>query len=151
MLNTLRKLNEEHRVSKNLIKEQETDVASLEDLDVNLTSSDESDVEIDEEDKNAINQMVDNFKQQVGQIVNFEPGLTIRDNEVRLDGVIDIEGQKGVKFTYIAGENDGVYINAQMLKLDDEYLVEFLGKMVKFQETFRTSMEPLINKRKNNI
>jgi hypothetical protein len=50
---------------------------------------------------------------------------------------------------FIAGKDSGAYINADMLKLEQDVANE-LEKLAKFQETFETAMNPLIQDRKTN-
>ncbi len=158
MLNTLRKLNES-KTSTNVLKEdiqqtqepqqtqnQKNDFIVINDVEVNMLSTDEMDLELQEDQKTAISGLIDNFKQQVSQIVDFEPGMTINQNQIRLDGVLTDDD---VSFVFIAGEENGVYINADMLKLTTETGTA-LEKLAKFEETFKTAMEPLISKRNNN-
>ncbi len=158
MLNTLRKLNESI-TSTNVLKEdiqqtqepqqtqnQKNDFIVINDVEVNMLSTDEMDLELQEDQKTAISGLIDNFKQQVSQIVDFEPGMTINQNQIRLDGVLTDDD---VSFVFIAGEENGVYINADMLKLTTETGTA-LEKLAKFEETFKTAMEPLISKRNNN-
>jgi hypothetical protein len=54
-----------------------------------------------------------------------------------------------ISFVIIAGDESGTFINAEMLKLESNVGL-MLEKLVKFEETFKTSMEPLIQNRKNN-
>ena len=169
MLDTLRKLNEskssfktineasqEQRISNDTpmskplenrsYDDVEDDVTVINDVEVNILSSDSDDMKIDEEQKTAISQMIDNFKQQVSQIVDFDPGMTINENQIRLDGTITDED---ISFVFIAGQEGGLYINSDMLKMENEVMV-MLDKLLKFEETFKTAMEPLISQRNNN-
>jgi hypothetical protein len=111
-----------------------------------MLSTDEMDMELKDDQKETISNLIDNFRQQVSQIVDFDPGMTINQKQIRLDGVLTDED---ISFVLIAGEESGVYINADMLKLETE-VGNALEKLVKFQETFKTSMEPLITQRNNN-
>ena len=161
MLNTLRKLNE-NKQSNSVIKEQqeqipqevspeqtqkqESDFIVINDVEVKMLSTDEMDMELKEDQKETISNLIDNFRQQVSQIVDFDPGMTINQNQIRLDGSLTDED---INFVFIAGEESGVYINADMLKLDTETGTA-LEKLAKFEETFKTAIEPLITQRNNN-
>ncbi len=112
-----------------------------------MISNDEADMSLTDEQKNSISGLFDNFKQQVSQIVDFEPGLTINQDQVRLDGKLTDED---INFVFIAGKDSGVYVNAEMMKLENE-VGQVLDKLVKFEETFKTTFESIINDRKNNI
>jgi len=165
MLNTIRKLNESRSTSYNLIKENDefnqqpepqdteapqedmsNDVTVVNDVDVKLMSGDDMDLKLMDDQKNAISGIIDNFRQQVSQIVDFEPGFTLTPTQIRLDGVLT---DQDIKFVLIAGEESGVYINADMLKLENEVGM-MLEKLAKFDDTFKSAMEPLITQRDNN-
>lgn len=159
MLNTLRNLNagkSSYRTLKEDVETQDTeqpstekvmdDVLVVNDVEVKMLSTDRADMQIKDDQKNAISQLIDNFRQQVSQIVDFDPGMTINENQIRLDGVLTNED---INFVLIAGEENGIYINSDMLKIDDEVMVA-LDKLKKFEDTFKTSMEPLITQRFNN-
>jgi hypothetical protein len=159
MLNTLRKLNENKRTFGNILKEdnQETptmgsdtnikdDITVINDVDVKILSSDEMDMKMSEEDKNSISGLIDNIKSQVSNLIDFEPGLTITREQIRLDGSIT---DQDINFVFIAGEENGIYINADMLKLETD-VIDMITKLEKFNETFSTTMNEMITKRKNN-
>jgi hypothetical protein len=164
MLNTLRNLNESKFSSRTLSEQVETqsqppmgdeentsqqqgkDFVVINDVEVKMLSSDESDLELTDEQKETISGLIDNFKQQVSQIVEFTPGMTINPNQIRLDGKLTDED---VNFVLIAGEDSGTFINAEMLKLENNVGM-VLEKLVKFEEIFKSSLEPLIQNRNNN-
>ena len=158
MLNTLRKLNENRAFSNNILREeietqqpqnqepQEKDFTVINDVEVKLLSSDPADMNLLDDQKTAISTLIDNFRQQVDQIVEFKPGMSINPDQVRLDGTLTNED---ISFVFIAGKESGVYINADMLKLEQNTATA-LEKLVKFQSTFETSMEPLLTQRDNN-
>ena len=158
MLNTLRKLNENRTFSNNILREeietqqpqnqepQEKDFTVINDVEVKLLSSDPADMNLLDDQKTAISTLIDNFRQQVDQIAEFKPGMSINSDQVRLDGTLTNED---ISFVFIAGKESGVYINADMLKLEQNTATA-LEKLVKFQSTFETSMEPLLTPRDNN-
>lgn len=161
MLNTLRKLNENkqsnsviveqqeeipQQVSPEQTQKQESDFVIINDVEVKMLSTDEMDMELKQDQKETISNLIDNFRQQVSQIVDFDPGITINQNQIRLDGTLTDED---ISFVFIAGEESGVYINADMLKLNTE-VGTALEKLAKFEETFKSAIEPLITQRNNN-
>lgn len=167
MLNTLRNLNESKFSNRTLSeqvnpetigsqdtmgmgdqspKQNESGIIVINDVEVKMLSSDQDDMELTEEQKEAISGLIDNFKQQVSQIVEFNPGMTINSNQIRLDGKLTDED---VNFVIIAGQDSGTFINAEMLKLENNVGM-MLEKLVKFEETFKSSLEPLIQNRNNN-
>lgn len=166
MLNTLRKLNESKTTSNKIIREDDQqknpdlfdkfsntetedsndDFTVINDVEVKILFTDQDDKKLKDDQKNQISTLIDNFREQVSQIVDFEPGITIDNKQIRLDGVLRDED---IQFVFIAGEESGVYIIADMLKLETE-TGNILEKLAKFEETFKTAMEPLITQRDNN-
>ena len=171
MLNTLRKLNENTYSKKNAINEQsqeqrnsvdgsmnqddsdeslhmqlKNDITVINGVDVKLLSSDNADMKLTEPQKQSISGLIDNFKSQVSQIVDFKPGMTINEKQIRLDGTIS---DFDIKFTLIAGDQAGCYLNADMLKLEAD-VTTVIDKLVKFELTFKQALEPFITQRQNN-
>ena len=54
-----------------------------------------------------------------------------------------------INFVLIAGEDAGTYVNAEMLKLENNVGM-MLEKLVKFEETFKSTLEPIIQARNHN-
>jgi hypothetical protein len=123
------------------------DITVINDVDIKLLSSDDSDLKLTEDQEKSISGLIDNFRQQVSQIVDLDPGFTINMDQIRLDGTLTDDD---ISFVLIAGQESGTYVNADMLKIEDETMVT-LGKLLKFEETFKSTMEPLITQRNNNI
>jgi hypothetical protein len=155
MLNMMRRLNESTASNKVLREQVETtqpeqnmkdDVLVVNDVDVKMNSTDDADMKLMDEQKNEISGLIDNFRQQVSQIVDFEPGFSIFPDQIRLDGTLTDEG---IKFVFIAGKESGVYVMADMLKLEQN-VANILEKLAKFNEVFKSSIEPIISQRNNN-
>lgn len=161
MLNTIRKLNE-NRTSYKILKEElepeqsgidaesmkqdNVNVLVINNTDVKLVSTDTADLELSEEQKSSISKLIDSFLNEVSQIADLKPGITINETQIRLDGSIpDVD----VSFIFISGDESGLYINADMLTIDDETLFE-LSKLLKFESTFQTTIEPMLRERKTN-
>ena len=149
MLNTLRKLNET-KSSFNTLKEQEEptsdDITVINDVDIKLVSSDTVDLELTEEQKNAISGLIDSFREQVSQIAELKPGFTFNETQIRLDGSItDLD----INFVFIVGDEGGLYLNADMLLIDNDVMTT-ITKLSKFELTFRDTIEPLLRERKTN-
>lgn len=149
----MRRLTESTKNFK-ILKEEEipqTDnmkdnVDVINDVDVKMLSSDSVDMKLTDNQKNALSGLVDSFREQVSQLANLEPGFTINMNQIRLDGSIpDID----LNFVLISGEESGFYLNADMLKIEDETLLA-IQKLNKFQLTFEDTVNPIIRERNNN-
>lgn len=148
MLNKMRTLNE-NTASKATLKEEEQEKVNnlviSNNVEIKVHSTDQEDLEVTEEEKNALNQLIENFKTQVSELATFEEGFNIYTNSVRLDGSIG----EDLGFVYIAGEDRGLYINADMLKIDNEIALVF-DKLNKFQHTYEDVVNEMINTRKTN-
>lgn len=122
------------------------DVMVINNVDVKINSTDETDMKLEDAQKTAISNMIDNFKAQVSQIVDMTPGMSISETQIRLDGVLT---DNDIKFVFIAGQDGGLYINAEMLKVDNT-VTPILDKLIKFEDTFKTTLEPFIGQRQTN-
>lgn len=148
MLNKMRTLNE-NTASKATLKEEEQEKVNnlviSNNVEIKVHSTDQEDLEVTEDEKNALNQLIENFKAQVSELATFEEGFNIYTNSVRLDGSIG----EDLGFVFIAGEDRGLYINADMLKIDNEIALVF-DKLNKFQHTYEDVVNEMINTRKTN-
>jgi hypothetical protein len=149
MLDTMRRLTESVKQG-NILKEEETDlkddITVINDVDVKMLSTDNLDLKISDDQKNSISGLIDSFREQVSDLADLDPGITINMTQIRMDGTIP---NIDMGFVLISGDESGVYINADMLKVDDEVL-ESLEKLSKFHLTFEDTMNPIIRQRSNN-
>lgn len=149
----------ESAAKRNIIKEEEDVMQDVEatqdqkidynvvnDVEVKLHSSDEADLEVSQEEKSALSQLVDNFRTQVTEIADFEEGFNIYPQSIRLDGSIP---DMDISFVFIAGDERGLYINADMTELNQES-IEILNKLNKFQHTYEDVVNQMIVSRKTN-
>jgi hypothetical protein len=153
MLDTLRRLTESTRNIKPLTEQQTPDTTDMKDdidvindVDVKILSSDNADMKLSDEQKNSISGLIDSFRDQVSELSNLEPGLTINMNQIRLDGSIP---NLDLNFVLITGDESGFYLNADMLKIEDEILLT-VEKLSKFHKTFEDTLNPLLRERSNN-
>lgn len=144
----MRNLNENVK-SKNILKEEEQEkmfnLVLNDNVEVKIHSTDQQDLSLSDEEKNSLNQLIQNFKSQVSEIASFEEGFNVYVNSVRLDGTIE----EDLGFVMIAGENRGLYINTNMLRVEQE-TAETINKLEKFQHTFEDVVIEIMNNRKNN-
>jgi hypothetical protein len=145
MLTTLRNISENTTSSRALTEEKINTLVIGNNVEIKVHSDDNADLEITDEEKNSLNQMIENFKSQVYELATFDEGFNIYANSVRLDGKIFDD----MSFVFIAGEDSGLYVNCNMLKLDDENS-RVIEKLNKFEHTFQDVASGLINARKNN-
>ena len=157
MLNTLRTLNESIRGGR-VLKEQNDESSSatedvrdnitvVNDVEVRMLSTDDTDLQLTDQHKQTISGLIDNVKTQVSDLVDLRPGFTLEEEgSIRLDGILP---DVNLKFVFIAGVNAGVYLNADMLKVEIE-TVQSVEKLLKFESTFTDAMNDLISQRRVN-
>ena len=159
MLNTIRSI----KVPNNKLIREQTEVADepsatdvqskqydnvevINDVEIKIQSTDQEDIKLKDDEKAIISQLIDSFLQQVSQLGELDPGITINEEQIRLDGsIIDLD----ISFVYITGEESGFYINSDMLSVKSETL-EMLDKLLKFSSVFNETMEPLLRTRRNS-
>lgn len=110
---------------------------------INLHGKDKQDLELSSEEKMAFQETMDEFVEQVSDLVDFGV-LNLYPNNVEWSGkIID----KDIEFMYTIGENSGVYINGNMLKLDQDFL-ETINKLSSYYEQFKSKWAKIIASRK---
>jgi virulence-associated protein VapD len=145
MLNRLRTISENTQSSKTLNEEKVNTLVIGNNVEIKVHSDDDLDLKISDEEKNALNQLIENFKSQVFELTTFDEGFNIYTNSVRLDGNIS----EDLSFVLIAGEDAGLYVNCNMLKIESENAT-IIEKLYKFEHTFQDVANDLILSRKNN-
>lgn len=144
----MRNLNENVQSKKVLKEEESQEMFNLvlnDNVEVKIHSTDQEDLSLSDEEKNSLNQLIQNFKSQVSELASFEEGFNIYVDNVRLDGSIE----EDLGFVLIAGNNGGLYINANMLKIEQD-TVEIISKLEKFKHSFDDVVIEIMNNRKNN-
>jgi len=101
------------------------------------------DLELSTDDKIAFQETMDEFVEEVSDLSDFGI-LNIYTNNVDWSGkVIDYD----VEFYYSIGENNGVYINGDMIKMDENTL-ELLEKLRSYYEKFKSKWARIVSQRK---
>jgi hypothetical protein len=141
---------------ENKIEDDETD-DKTQDIDVNkvkkdknktyrisgglltLHGKDKRDLELTTDEKTAFQETMDEFVAEVSDLSDFGV-LNMYPNEVQWSGkVIDFD----LEFFFSIGENNGVYINGDMIKLDDK-LTELITKLTGFYNKFKAKWAKVI-------
>ncbi len=111
-----------------------------------MHGKDQKDLELTTEEKTAFQETMDDFVEEVSDLSDFGV-LNFYPNEVQWSGkVIDFD----LEFFYSIGENNGVYINGDMSKLDDK-LTDLVNKLTSFYEKFKSKWAKVISQRKKTI
>jgi hypothetical protein len=102
-----------------------------------------SETDITSDDKVAFQDTIDEFTEEVSDLVDFNQ-LNVYPNTVEWSGkIIDND----VEFIYTIGEDSGIYINGNMLKIDDSTL-EMINKLKTFYEKFKSKWSKVLAARK---
>ena len=108
-----------------------------------IHGKDNKESQLTTEDKKAFQETMDEFVTEVSELVDFNK-LNLYENNVEWSGKIT---ELDVEFFYSIGENNGIYVNGTMTKIDDEYL-EFLVNLRKYYEKFKSKWSKVIAIRK---
>jgi len=110
---------------------------------ITLHGKDKQELELSTEEKIAFQETMDDFVEQVSDLSDFGT-LHMYPNNVEWSGkVIDFD----LEFFYSIGENNGVYINGDMIKLD-ESLVELINKLTAYYQQFKSKWAKVLASRK---
>ena len=108
-----------------------------------LHGKDNSDLELTTDEKIAVQETMNEFVEQVSDLVDFNK-LNLYPNNVEWSGkIIDFD----LDFFFTIGEENGVYINGEMLKADDEFL-EMINKLKVYYEKFKSKWAKVLASRK---
>lgn len=111
-----------------------------------LHGKDKKEIEITSEEKTAFQETMDEFVEDVSDLSDFGV-LNVYPNEVQWSGkVIDFD----LEFFFSIGENNGVYINGDMIKLDEK-LTELVNKLTSYYEKFKTKWAKVISVRRKTM
>ena len=116
------------------------DLMVINNVEVEIHSEDPEDLQLSDEEKNKISQLIDDFRAEVSEIAEFDK-LHVYNDNAKLDGRIsDI----GLNFTLSTGNDTGLYLsNASLLKIDDNSL-NVINKLRGFEQKFSNSINDLL-------
>jgi len=113
---------------------------------LSLHGRDTTDLELTTDEKVAFQETMDEFIGQVSDLVDFEK-LNVYESNVEWGGkIIDFD----VDFYFTIGENNGIYINGDMLKVDENFL-DMLNKLQTYYEKFKSKWAKVLASRKKTI
>jgi hypothetical protein len=108
-----------------------------------LHGKDRSDLDITSDEKIAFQETMDEFVEEVSDLVDFNI-LNVYPNNVEWSGkVID----EDLEFIFTIGEDSGIYINGQMVKVDQEFL-SMINKLQQFYQKFKSKWGKVLASRK---
>ena len=108
-----------------------------------LHGKDNSDLELTTDEKTAFQETMDEFVAEVSDMVDFNK-LNVYEKNVEWSGkIIDFD----VEFYYSIGEENGVYIEGDMIKTDEKFL-EFVNKLKTYYDKFKSKWAKILASRK---
>jgi hypothetical protein len=108
-----------------------------------LHGKDKSDVEITTEEKLAFQETMDEFVEEVSDLVDFNE-LNVYTNSVEWSGKIIDED---IDFILTIGEDSGIYMDGKSVKVDQEFLT-MINKLQQFYEKFKSKWSKVLAMRK---
>jgi hypothetical protein len=108
-----------------------------------LHGNNRGDLDITSDEKIAFQETMDEFVNEVSDLVDFNV-LNVYKNNVEWSGkVID----EDLEFIFTIGEDSGIYINGQMVKVDQEFLT-MINKLQQFYQKFKSKWGKVLASRK---
>jgi hypothetical protein len=108
-----------------------------------LHGKNKNNLDITTDEKTAFQETMDEFVDEVSDLVDFNT-LNVYPNNVDWSGkVID----QDIEFTFTIGEDSGIYINGDMIKVDADFL-EMLNNLQQFYQKFKSKWGKVLASRK---
>ena len=108
-----------------------------------LHGKNRSDLDITTDEKVAFQETMDEFVDEVSDLADFNT-LNVYENNVDWSGTII---DQDIEFTFTIGENSGIYINGEMIKVDADFL-EMINKLQQFYQKFKSKWGKVLASRK---
>ena len=123
--------------------EEGSDYAVINDVEIVVHSEDPEDLELNEEEKGKISQLIDDFRTEVIETAEFDK-MDIYEASAKLTGTIR---EFGISFTLSTGDDTGLYINTQMAKIDENSL-DVIEKLKAYEAKYSATINDLLVRRK---
>lgn len=108
-----------------------------------IHGNDKKDLELTTDDKKAFQETMDEFVAEVSEMTDFNQLNLYSDSAEWSGKIIDFD----LDFIFRVGEKNGVYINGEMTKVDQEF-DEMIDKLRQFYEKFKSKWGKIIASRK---
>jgi hypothetical protein len=110
---------------------------------LSLHGKDRNDLDITSDEKLAFQETMDEFVEEVSDLVDFNT-LNVYPNNVEWSGKLIDED---IDFIFTIGEDSGVYINGQMIKLDNDFMTT-INKLQQYYQKFKSKWGKVLANRK---
>lgn len=105
-----------------------------------------SDLQLTTDEKNAFTTSVDEFREEVAELVDFGRLNVYHDNVEWSGKILEIN----LEFFYTINEPNGIFINAEMAKIDQEFL-EVVAKLQTNYEKFKNKWSKIVASRQEDV
>jgi hypothetical protein len=113
---------------------------------ITLHGKDQSDLELTTDEKVAFQDTMDEFIDEVSDLVDFQT-LNVYSTDVEWGGkIIDFD----MEFYFTIGENNGIYINGTMMKVDENFL-QTINKLQGYYDKFKSKWAKVLASRKKTM
>jgi hypothetical protein len=105
-----------------------------------------ADLQLTTDEKNAFTSSMDEVRTQVAELVDFGK-LNVYPDNVEWNGkILEID----LEFFLTINEPNGLYINGEMIKIDEEYM-EMVGKLQSYYEKFKNKWSKIVASRQEDV
>ena len=111
-----------------------------------LHGKDRNNLDITSDEKLAFQETMDEFVEEVSDLADFNT-LNVYQNNVEWSGKLIDED---INFIFTIGEDSGVYINGQMIKLDPDFMTT-INKLQQYYQKFKSKWGRVLANRKKTI
>jgi hypothetical protein len=110
---------------------------------ITLHGRDKTDLDLTTDEKVAFQETMDEFVEEVSDLVDFDR-LNVYESNVDWSGkIIDFD----LNFYFSIGENNGVYLNGEMIKVDENF-TQLVSKIQVYYEKFKSKWAKVLASRK---
>ena len=110
---------------------------------ITLHGRDKTDLDLTTDEKVAFQEAMDEFVEEVSDLVDFDR-LNVYESNVDWSGkIIDFD----LNFYFTIGENNGVYLNGEMIKVDENF-TQLVSKIQVYYEKFKSRWAKILASRK---
>lgn len=110
---------------------------------LSLHGKNRNDLDITSDEKLAFQETMDEFVEEVSDLVDFNT-LNVYPNNVEWSGKLIDED---IDFIFTIGEDSGVYVNGQMIKLDNDFMTT-INKLQQYYQKFKSKWGRVLANRK---
>jgi hypothetical protein len=108
-----------------------------------LHGKERNELDITTDEKVAFQETMDEFVEEVSDLADFNT-LNVYKNSVEWSGKLIDED---IEFIFTIGEDSGIYVNGQMIKVDDEFLT-MINKLQQYYQKFKSKWGRVLASRK---